>query len=160
MRVVRRALLLLSLSPLALAACQVSALEGGSSETAGTLTAEAAPALDGRVFGYIRSVKLHPDPPTIDFDDAELLTGKAALKAAAAAGALEGDGTLPNDYYIVNEDKATVTLVVADHVKVTRVSCLTSCKESFEDAYRAGQSQYTITVKDGLVTAIDEKYLP
>ena len=75
---------------------------------------------DGVHFGFIRSV--HTAQGTIRFDDASMLTGKAAQDAAIAAGVCTQDtlnDCLPNDYYIDNPSHATVPLPLAPDATIT-----------------------------------------
>src|SRR4051794_29507947 len=52
-------------------------------------------------FGYFTAVEA-TSPPKLGFDRALFLSGAAAVKASEA----HGDGsTVPNDYYIVNDNK-------------------------------------------------------
>jgi hypothetical protein len=128
---------------------------------------------DGKHFGFIRSAAT--PSWVIEFDEAEFLTGAEAAAAAAAAG------EEAFDYYIKNDATTFLTLPVADGVTVTHVSCAGGgCKEgiagdyasfaasfvgdpskyTLEDPYRGSASQYWVTTKGSLVTAIDEQYLP
>ena len=133
---------------------------------------------DGRHYGYIRELDVEADPAEIDFDDAEFLTGEEAAAAAVEDGALPEGEPLSNDYYVRNPSTATETLPVAEDVAVTRVRCPGSCvdgaagdfaglAESFgrtgatlADDYRGAESQYWVTLRDGVVVAIDEQYVP
>ena len=151
----------------ALAACG-----GGESE---------APIPDGRHFGYVRALDGVGTSPTLEFDRAQWFSGEDGERAAREDGAIGADEPLSNDYYIRNSDKSVVTLRVADDVRITRVECPAACKEgvagelapfaasfthegehgaTYADGYRGADSQYWITVEDGVVVAIDEKYIP
>ncbi|MGH3137928.1 MAG: hypothetical protein ACRDPV_15695 [Gaiellaceae bacterium] len=115
----------------------------------------------------------------MEVDVAEFLSGDEANVAAAEDGVIAEGEPVPNDYYIRNEDKAVITVAVADDVRVTHVQCPDSCTEgipgqfdafaasfadpgekSLLDEYRGSQSQYWITVSGDEVVAIDEQYLP
>ena len=134
---------------------------------------------DGHYFGYIRSVDTSSTPATIAFDGAEFLTGADGEQAARDDGALAPGEPLSNDYYVRNPDRRPETLELAPDAGVTAVRCPTSCSEknpgeldaflaSFSreepatlmDDYRGARSQYWITVERGLVTQIDEQYVP
>jgi hypothetical protein len=149
-----------------------SATVSGSA-TAPVETIGSAAIKDGKHFGFIQSAGTAPG--TIAFDEAEFLTGADAAAAAAAAG------EEAFDYFVKNDAKAYLALPVADGVTVTHVSCKGSgCKEgvkgdftafaasfagdpsayTLEDPYRASHSQYWVTTSGGVVTAIDEMYLP
>lgn len=133
---------------------------------------------DGRHFAYVKSVDAS-SAPTLSVDVADFLIGDEANRAAVAAGAIEEGESVPNDYFVRNEDEATVTVPVAADVRVTHIQCAPTCREkipgrfdafaasfreggsgSLADEYRGAESQYWITVADGEVTAIDEQYLP
>jgi hypothetical protein len=137
------------------------------------------PIADGRHFGYVRSADATTDPPTIDFDVAEFLTGDAASAAAAEDGVIAEGEPVPNDYYVRNEDETAVELVVAPDVEVTHIQCPDSCTEglpgdfdafaasfadtgekTLADEYRGAQSQYWVIVEGGEVAVIDEQYVP
>jgi hypothetical protein len=128
---------------------------------------------DGKHFGFIQSATTAP--AMLEFDEAEFLTGADAAAAAAAAG------EEAFDYYIENDETTFATIPVADGVTVTHVSCkggpckggsagdYTAFSASFagdpstytlDDPYRASHSQYWVTTSGGVVTAIDEMYLP
>ncbi len=138
-----------------------------------------SPLVDGRHFGYVRSVDTDASPATIDVDVAEFLSGEEANAAAVEDGVIPPGEPVPNDYYIRNEDKDLVTVAVADDVAVTHIQCPDSCTEgvpgqfdafaasfdapsdgSLAAEYRGAQSQYWITVEGGEVVAIDEQYVP
>jgi hypothetical protein len=130
---------------------------------------------DGRHFGYVRSVDLAAE--TIEFDLAYFLSGKEADQAYQEA---TGDtGHVPNDHFVVNDNPMLRTLTLAPDVRL-RLLNWNHCCESFFDGdlslfaqaieqqadvtdgdliYR-GQSQWWITVKDGVVTQIEEQYSP
>lgn len=158
--------------------CSLGEVFSGSSAS-GSATAPAetvggASAIeDGKHFGFIRSAPTAP--ATIEFDRAKFLTGAEAAAAAAAAG------EEPFDYYIQNDVKTFVLLQVEDGVTVTHVACKgDGCKEgiagdfaafassfegdpsrfTLEDTYRGSNSQYWVTISGGVVTAIEEQYLP
>ena len=140
---------------------------------------EAKPIADETHFGYIRSVDVSSTPATVRVDIAEFLSGEEANVAAAADGVIAEGESVPNDYYIRNEEKDVVMLDVAGDVGVTHIQCPDSCADGIPgqfdafaasfgdtgektllDEYRGARSQYWITVRDGEVVAIDEQYLP
>ena len=137
------------------------------------------PAADGRHFGFVKAVNASATPAALDIDIAEFLSGEEANAAAEEDGAIAKGEGVPNDYYIRNEEKDVVTLEVARDVRVTHIQCPNSCadgipgefdgfaasfadtgEKSLADEYRGSESQYWITVRDGVVVAIDEQYLP
>ena len=130
---------------------------------------------DGRHFGYVRSVDT--EAGTIEFDLAYFLSGKEADQAYQEA---TGDtGHVPNDHFVVNDNPMLRTLILAPDVHL-RLLDWNHCCETFFDGdlslfaqaireqgdvidggvvYR-GQSQWWITVQDGVVTEIEEQYSP
>ncbi len=107
------------------------------------------------------------------FDQAEFLTGKAAAAAASARG---DESPPPNDYYIVNDNPKLRTYPVSPSVKVTLTteadnvnpdgypSNLGTLKAIFAGTNtalkNAKMSPYWFTLKNGVVVAIEEQYLP
>jgi hypothetical protein len=129
---------------------------------------------DGRHFGYVRAVDV--DAETIEFDLAYFLSGKEANAAYHAAG---GTGPVPNDYFVVNDNPRLRALPLAPDAHL-RLLDWNHCCETFFDGdlalfaqaieeqrdvtdggllYR-GQSQWWITVENGVVTEIEEQYTP
>jgi hypothetical protein len=128
-------------------------------------------------FGYIRSVSTAGPAATLAFDEAQLLTGKEAQKAADEDGAVPSGETVPNDYYIRNPDKTTRTLRISDDAEITAKRCdlcrggkpgeldpflasFTKSGQTYADPYRGKESLYWLTIEDGQVVAIDEQYVP
>lgn len=131
---------------------------------------------DGRHFVYITAVDIVDHGMGIQFDTAEFLTGAEANEAAIAAGAIEEGGSVPNDYFIVNQSKRTAALGFADDVEVyiettsqdgmpglaTADTLWLACAfegENFVEESR-DRGPWWITVKDGEVTKLEEQYLP
>jgi len=76
-------------------------------------TSSAAASSD---FGYFPKVLSRQPNVTLSFDRALFLTGKQADQAAAG----HGDETpVPNDYYIVNDNKLLRTVTLSPTVRVT-----------------------------------------
>jgi len=108
------------------------------------------------------------------FDLASFLTGDEANQAAEE----HGDETpVPNDYYIVNDNPRLRTLVVSRNIRILLLDWKHCCDQffpadpgRFQDSfaldeyppgnYKGSFSTYWLTVKDGVVTAIEEQYLP
>jgi hypothetical protein len=128
-------------------------------------------------FGYIRSVSTAGPTATLAFDEAEFLTGEEAQQAAEEDGKVPAGESVPNDYYVRNPDKSTVTLRVATDAEITARRCSLCRKgrpgnvedflgsfmktgQTYADPYRGAESQYWLTIEDGTVVAIDEQYLP
>lgn len=169
-----------------LAACGDSATRvepAPPAETTAAATSTAAepapgPLEDGRYFGLIVAVETASSPAKIAFDQAELLTGEDAERAAVADGELPAGQPLATEYYVHNPDPVTVDVDVAADVTVTRIGCQDGCEQGLpgdfagfaeafaqpglkglNDPYRGAKSQYEITVSGGVVVAIDERYL-
>jgi len=128
-------------------------------------------------FGYIRSVSTAGPAATLAFDEAQLLTGDAAQKAAEEDGAVEPGEPVPNDYYVRNGDKTTHTLRIANDAEITAKRCslcrhgrpgqlgpflaaFMQGRRTYAAPYRGKYSQYWLTIENGEVVAIDEQYLP
>lgn len=136
-------------------------------------TPAAAPALeDGRHFGYIRSVD--PGAMTLRFDLARFLTGEEANAAAAENG---DEVPVPNDYYIVNDERRLRTLPIDPGAEILVIDWNRCCElvpgelAPFLDAfkirdppwdamYQGRRAPYWITVRGGAVVRIEVQYLP
>ena len=136
-------------------------------------TSSPTPELDdGRHFGYIRSIDTASQ--TMVFDLAYFLTGDEANEAAEEHG---DEVPVPNDYYIVNDNPKLRTLAVAPDVEIWVIDWGNCCDpvkgevQPFVDAfgtkqhawdamYQGAESQYWVTVDDGVVVEIEEQYLP
>jgi hypothetical protein len=147
--------------------------------SAGRVTIDLQPPVDatlegGRHFGYVRSVE--PDAGTIEFDLAYFLSGQEANDAYHAAG---GTGPVPNDHFVVNDNPMLRTLALAPDVRLRLLDWNHCCDTFFDgdlalfgqaireqadvtdgDLVYRGQSQWWITVENGVVTEIEEQYSP
>jgi hypothetical protein len=131
---------------------------------------------DGRHFGYVRAVDV--DAGTIVFDLAYWLSGDEADQAYQEA---TGEtGPVPNDYFVVNDNPRLRELTLAEDARVRVLDwneCCTAffeadldvwaeviAREDFvEDAghrYSPNAAQVWITVKNGVVTLVEEQYTP
>jgi len=130
---------------------------------------------DGRHFGYVRSVNTNAG--TIEFDLAYFLSGKEADQAYQEA---TGDtGHVPNDHFVVNDNPMLRTLALAPDLQLKLLDWNHCCETFFDgdlslfaqaiaeqgdvtdrDLIYRGQSQWWVTVKDGVVTQIEEQYSP
>lgn len=130
-------------------------------------------ARDGRFFSKIESLKPADGRWIAGVDYAQFLMGAEAAAAAEAAGE---ESPPPNDYFIVNESEKVRTWPIAADVTVT----VATWPEHFDasgypvdfaawramyagtdDSFpRANEVWYWITLSDGVITAIDEQYLP
>ena len=128
-------------------------------------------------FGYIRSVSTAGPTATLAFDEAELLTGKEAQKAAEEDGAVEPGEAVPNDYYIRNPDKSTRTIPIATDAKITAKRCplcrhgkpgeldpflasFAQDRQTYAEPYRGKSALYWLRIEDGRVVGVDEQYVP
>jgi hypothetical protein len=130
---------------------------------------------DDRHFGYVRSVD--PDERTIEFDLAYFLSGKEADRAYQEA---TGDtGHVPNDHFVVNDNPMLRTLPLSPDVRLRLLDWNRCCETFFDgdlslfaqaieqqadvtdgDLIYRGQSQWWITIENGLVAEIEEQYSP
>jgi hypothetical protein len=129
--------------------------------------------IDGRFFGYVRSVTAN----AVVFDEAEYLTGADAAAAAEAAGE---ESPPPNDFFIRNTDTATKRIPISDDPDVRIqgdvpqagiglepvdlrqwVSLLAGDTDAIDFAwYGQGTLPYWITIADGTIDSVEEVYLP
>jgi hypothetical protein len=142
----------------------------------GTADSVLAPLADGRHFGFVPAVDL--DARTVTFDLAQWLTGEAANEAAIADGSIEAGDTVPNDYYVVNDNPRLRDVSLADDVGVLLVDwshcCavvgstldvlaeVTGTTDALTEGFRnvPGQTGYWLTVDGGEIVAIEEQYRP
>lgn len=138
------------------------------------------PLSNGTHLGFIHAFT--DNNTAIDFDDAELLTGKDAEEAAMAAGqcsAATRQDCAPGGYFIANPSPIDVRVVVDPQVEVyTQVwqpdetnpdtgafapsLFATSDFAIFinDPGLQWQHTPYTITVHNGVVTRIEEVYVP
>ena len=136
----------------------------------------AGPALeDGRHFGYVRSVDV--DGGAIEFDLAYFLSGEEANQAYQEATG--ESGPVPNDHFVVNDNPMLRTLSLAPDARLRLLDWNRCCDTFFDgelalfaeaigeqadvtdgDLIYRGQSQWWITVENGVVTEIEEQYSP
>jgi hypothetical protein len=129
---------------------------------------------DGRSFGYIKTMSA--SNRTLSFDLAQFLEGDAADRAAAEDGAIAPGEQVENDYYIRNQNPRLRTLTYTPDVRIRVVGDppdlvdgeLSAFVDSFSQdnvefgpgRYRGSHTQYWLTVQGGVVTKIEELYLP
>jgi hypothetical protein len=130
---------------------------------------------DGRHFGYVRSVDV--DGGAIEFDLAYFLSGEEANQAYQEATG--ESGPVPNDHFVVNDNPMLRTLSLAPDVRLRLLDWNNCCDTFFDgdlalfaeaigehadvtdgDLIYRGQSQWWITVENGVVTEIEEQYSP
>lgn len=134
------------------------------------------------VFGWLKSFDDTGAGVHLMVDEAEMLSGDAALAAAREDGVVGADEDLPNDYYIRNPDSVTSELVVSPDVVVTLQACYEtgdcvtteqvdlatwSVLLGSEDDpglawtwYGAGSLPYWFTLEGDSIISIEEQYLP
>lgn len=142
---------------------------GGTTTTSGggeTPSGDDVP--DGVSFGYVKQVDV--DNVTITIDIAQLLTGDAANKAAIEDGVITGigdDATVPNDYYVRNENTKLRTAPVADPVEITVLSEMGSPAAEpgtlamlAEHVIARPEVPVHITAMNGEISKIEEQFFP
>ena len=149
------------------AKAQGSKAQGSSAGTATATRSKLKPRpllADGRHAARITTVDT--EGRTVTVDVIQFLTGKAAIKAASAAGE---ESPPPNDYFIVNDNPKLRTLPVrADFVTVNTLmaqetgSSTKSTVITFEDFAQLDTryAVFWVTVRDGWVTTISEQFIP
>jgi len=122
-----------------------------------------AALIDGHRFGYIRSAT----ETSVIFDPADFLTYEYGQTVAARDGAVKKGQPLVDDYYAPNPSTATATLPVAKEPQVTIVKCDAGCRQGFRGTWAAiirslhsRPYPWWLTIRNGVVTAIDEQYVP
>ena len=116
---------------------------------------------DGRHFGYFDSVLIGDATATGEFDLALFFSGQAAIDAAAEDGIENYD----LDYYIRNENDRLRTLVLDPHADVTIIDYDNCC-----DPVGSNVADFAVditrergcwvTITNGIVTKIEEQFLP
>lgn len=152
----------------------------GASSTAGPDTAKTTPppadvdtSEDGRHFTYIRDVSSLGTDTLIVVDYAQMLTGAEAAAAATAAGE---ESPPPNDYFIVNENALLRTFSADTGMTVRLTSTSEGVRpEGYGVAFGIWQDMfagmiansdfvkavpYWITIEGGIITVLEEQYLP
>lgn len=134
------------------------------------------------MFGWLRSFEDTGAGVYLTLDEAEMLTGDAAVAAAREDGVIGPDEDLPNDYYISDPDPSTVELMVSPDVVVTLQACYESGEcvttEQVDLAtwsvllggevdpglawtwYGAGSLPYWFTIANNAISTVEEQYLP
>ena len=135
--------------------------------------ADGAPNEDGRHFTYIKEVSTVDGSTVLVVDYARMLTGDEAAAAATAAGE---ESPPPNDYFIVNENTLLRTFPVDTTINVRLTSRSDGVQpEGYDVGFGVWQDMfvgmiegagivkvvpYWITIEGGVITAIEEQYLP
>jgi hypothetical protein len=154
-----------------------SSAPAGTDSATQTPSASPSPILpDGRSPVYL--TKIDVGKRTITFDLIDFLTGDAAKKAWKKANPGSSEDGPPNDYFIVNDNPKLRTLPVADPIEFKVVdqqnmdgtanktitfdgatAYFVSIKPDQSD-HRLSWDPFWITVANGVVTKIEEQYLP
>ena len=115
---------------------------------------------DGRHFGYWQSFEIGDTVAFGEFDLAYFLTGAEAEAAAAERGEI-----VENDYYIVNENPKLRTLIAHGDTQVTVLanqggpdSVATNVADFAVDRHES--SGFWVTIVNGIVTSIEEQFVP
>jgi hypothetical protein len=176
---VRRALVVLPLMCIAVAACSSSA-KSPTSTTAASTTTAAPTTSTGRgstgpsttIATTIKEsayvVAVDPAAHTVTLDPMEFLTGSPANAAYRHDNPGAGIDTPPNDYYIVNPTKDRVVMPLTPDAVVllhrTTTGILPDGKQITPDAL--GQladlkfRPFWITIERGEVSEVEEQYVP
>jgi hypothetical protein len=124
--------------------------------------ATTAALVDGHRFGFIRSAT----ETSVTFDPADFLSGDYARLVARRDG-VTGKGEVPNDYYAPNPSAATATLRVIRDPTVTVVKCDAGCRQGAPARWSVVVRSLTkhpwpwwLTIRNGVVTQVDEQYVP
>lgn len=128
---------------------------------------------DGRHFTYFKDVTTVDGSTVLVVDYAQMLTGDEAAAAATAAGE---ESPPPNDYFIVNENTLLRTFPVDTTINVRLTSKPDGVQpEGYDVSFGVWQDMfigmiadagivrvvpYWITIEGGVITAIEEQYLP
>jgi hypothetical protein len=159
----------------------LASVSGDQSTTTSALTSTTESAdgvlADGRHFGYLTNANFRER--LVTFDLAQWFAGEEANRAAAEDGLIEPGDNVPNDYHVRNTNTRLRRLPVASNpvVVIARTDCQPTCDPagtfeglagSFADmephdlysAYRGPDTQYWLTVQQGVVTKIEEQYVP
>jgi hypothetical protein len=115
---------------------------------------------DGRHFGYWDSFDIGDTVAFGEFDLAYFLSGAEAEAVAAERG-----DTVENDYYIVNDNPKLRTLIAHGDTEVTVLAdqggpdtVSTNVADFAVDRHTG--SGFWVTIEDGIVTAIEEQFVP
>jgi hypothetical protein len=152
---------------------RIATLERALDRGRARLAAVVGPALeDGRHFGYVRVVGATQQPPRLVFDLAEWFTDQEAVEAALEDGVPRPDAGI-NGYYIRNENPrwrilqvdpdATAMLTtypIADPANPREVTLDRFGQLFGSTGGYLPLSPYWLTVRDGVVVAIEERFIP
>lgn len=151
---------------------------GGTGTAAGNLgCGTPAPTVlpDGTYFGYVQSIDTASG--ALAFDLACFYTGEEANEQAAQRG---DEVPVPNDVYIVNDNTKIRNLTVDPSVELVVLDWNSCCEpkpgaglDDFASAlgnddfveiggrsYAGSLSPYWVTIEDGVVSRIEEQFLP
>ena len=119
-------------------------------------------------FGIVTAITGAGSGLRISVDRVDMLTGEEAAAASRAAG---GDGDVPNDYFLRNDNPLTRTYRVAPEAVVwgsirmrlpepwPKQTTLARWRE-FVAGSGAANTLFHFEIHDGVITGIEEQYLP
>ncbi len=119
----------------------------------------------------ITAVSIKGSSLTIDADFVQMLTGKAAIKAAKKTGEAEydlnkkGDTTwyVPNDYFVLNENTKVrqLTLSATTQIYLVKEGTSSLAKSNAAKLKKSFKFKlFTLTISNNIVTVITEIYTP
>ena len=129
----------------------------GSTTSTTVVTPQPGVVADGVHVATIVAAYVAPDE--LVFEPAELLVGDEAVAAAA-------DGAEATDFYVRRHPGSRATAPVDADVRVTAVDCAAGCEEGAPSDYGTltleadGSGLHRLTIRDGMIVAIDAVYLP
>jgi hypothetical protein len=178
---VRAAIVLIVAAGVLGAACSSSAKSSGSTTTtagatttavttttASTSAASTSTTIATATKQSVFVLAVDPAKHTVTVDPMEFLTGSAATAAYHKANPQAPPGGPPNDYYIVNptKDREVMTLDPDVHVRVVQAGGtvhnppVSVPLASLANYPTLALHPFWITIERGLVTQIDEQFVP
>jgi len=153
-------------------------------ETTAT-TAPGTPEIaDGREFAYVTAVTVTGKETVVTADYAQFLTGEEADRAAREAGVIGEGESVPNDFFIVNQNPRLRSIPLAADAPIAVQACFVDgeCVTTVEVSvdqwvalvtgrqpddlpegfqwYGQGTLPYWLTIENGVIVDVEEQYLP
>lgn len=146
----------------------LAALAEGSTNLPSPEAGEPAPPASGEASGWLRG---RSDEGFVDIDAAVMLGGEEAVAAATEDGAMQpGETTLPNDFYIDDDEASVRTYPVSDELVVELYDCTAGCELRQVPAadflahrvqpFGGEHALVDLDVHDGVVVHLREIYVP